>query len=109
MRKTLIYFLVFFLIAPLFPVIEASAASEPVMRVKLRNYLGNQKQITVVANGEFKTSDGAITLRSGEEHKIAVNGSSLNLYKGTTLIKQFNTSFSIVPVSGGDILNINNF
>lgn len=79
--------------------IQSNAASSPLISVKLSNYLGDRKEITLGVSGEYVVSED-LSLKSGT-YTIRLQEGSLILYNGSTLIKNFGTSFTAEPLVYG--------
>lgn len=109
MKKLVYFVIVFILFFASLPVYKASAsdAQDRQIKVKLKQYLGIKTSITLIANGDYKTADGTILLKSGEEAKVQVESSQLVLYKGSKAVGKYGT-LSITPTSQASILSINN-
>ena len=65
------------------------------MKVKLKNYLGNQTQLTLKAEGDYVTPDREVLLEDGIEYQLKLESSQLKLYQGSTLIGNMIHSKSI--------------
>ncbi|WP_066172843.1 SpoIID/LytB domain-containing protein [Bacillus marinisedimentorum] len=107
MKQKIIYiFLAAILIVPMFTAPNASAADHEVA-VKLVNYLGNKKSITLkVVKGEYKVvEDSTITLASGKTYYVKQVNGKLELYEGSSRLKTFSSSVNIEPVTYG----VNNY
>ncbi|MGE7121286.1 SpoIID/LytB domain-containing protein [Peribacillus sp. NPDC046944] len=98
----------FFIIFSTFPAYEAVAAEGSTeMKVKLRNYLGNQTSVTVTATGDYLTSDGEPFIKSGEELTVKVETGRLVVYKNAKKMEAY-SSFTATPVKEDSLLTINN-
>lgn len=98
----------FFIIFSTFPAYEAVAAEGSTeMKVKLRNYLGNQTSVTVTATGDYLTSDGELFIKSGEELTVKVEAGKLAVYKNTKKLETY-VSFTATPVKEDSLFSINN-
>ncbi|MFJ7745059.1 SpoIID/LytB domain-containing protein [Peribacillus sp. NPDC097295] len=99
--------LAFFIIFSTFPAYEAVAAEESTeMKVKLKNFLGNQTSVTISATGDYQTS-GEVFIKSGEELTVKVEAGSLAVYKNTKKLETF-ASFTATPVKEDSLFSINN-
>ena len=76
------------------------------MKVKLKNYLGNQTQLTLKAQGDYVTKDREVLLKNGIEYQLQLESGQLKLYQGSTLIGTFDT-FTIHPDKSSNLLSIN--
>ncbi|MFJ7848273.1 SpoIID/LytB domain-containing protein [Peribacillus sp. NPDC097224] len=98
----------FFILFTAFPAHEAAAAEKSTeMKVKLKNYLGNQTTVTIMATGDYQMPDGKDFIKSGEELTVKVESGKLAIYK---LAKKIGTydSFTVMPVNEASLLNVNN-
>lgn len=85
----------------LIPLEKAKANSDMnEISVMLRNYLGNQTEVTVTIRGEYKIAGESITLTEGNTYNVKVNGSQLDLYNGSTKVKTF-TRFTALSTNYG--------
>ncbi|WP_400243436.1 SpoIID/LytB domain-containing protein [Niallia sp. JL1B1071] len=109
MKKTLSFLLSLLLVISILPVYEQRAyasASEPLVHVMLKNYLGNKTQISITPSGTYKTEDGKITLNNTTTYTLKLEQSKLKLYKGSTTILE-SGSFTLTPSNPDDYLMIN--
>ena len=99
---------VIFSILPTYEVGAAAAEVEqvPLMKVKLKNYLGNQSSITLKSNGKYQLADGSTFMESDEEIQVKVESGELIVYKGSDEVGTYDT-FSISPVDSESLLYIN--
>ena len=98
----------FFIIFSTYPANEAVAAEGSTeMKVKLKNFLGNQTTVTISATGDYLTSDGEVLIQSGEELKVKVEDGKLAVYKNTMKLETY-SSFTATPVKEDSQLSINN-
>lgn len=106
LAKTFLSCFVFVLCFTISSSLDVNASSEPVMKVKLRNYLGNQTQIMLEPKGNFTSSDHKIMLKDGQEYKLQLENKKLVLYQGTSKIGYFD-SLTVYHPSESGILYIN--
>ncbi|MGE7603925.1 SpoIID/LytB domain-containing protein [Peribacillus sp. NPDC097675] len=107
MRSLKYMCLAFFIVFTTFPAYEAAAAEESTeMKVKLKNYLGNQNTVTVMATGDYQLSDGKTIIKSGEELTIKVESGKLAVYENGKQVDTF-VSFTARPVKEGSLFSIN--
>jgi stage II sporulation protein D len=85
----------------------AEAQSEPIVKVKLVNFLGNKAEITIKPNGDYKTSDQNILLKSGSTYVLKLENEKIALYKDNNLLNSFD-SFSCIPYHSSSQLSLNN-
>lgn len=100
MRKTILGFLLLLLLFPLTVSPEtASANSEnPIVSVKLNNYLGLQKSVQVNINGKYIVEgDTNTNLLSNQNFNVRIENGTLALYKDNSLVKNYGSSFTITP------------
>ncbi|PAE44484.1 SpoIID/LytB domain-containing protein [Bacillus sp. 7884-1] len=104
MKKTILGFLLLLLLFPLTVSPEtASANSEnPIVSVKLNNYLGLQKSVQVNINGKYIVEGDANTnLLSNQNFNVRIENGTLALYKDNSLVKNYGSSFTITPEQYG--------
>lgn len=107
MKKQLVIFMIFALILSLFPYHHGQAlATEPIVKVKLVNYLGNKSEITIKPNGDYLTNDSNIVLKTGEAYVLKLVNGKLSLFQNGSLLNSYNT-FSAQPVQPRTALSIN--
>lgn len=110
MKKFLRIFLAFLLIVslfPMFPVVPTIAAMEPIVNVKLVNYLGNKTEISIIPNGNYQIENTNIVLENKTQYKLKIEGSKIKVYKNNSVLGQFE-SIKITPLSPNNSLSINN-
>ncbi|WP_409295998.1 SpoIID/LytB domain-containing protein [Peribacillus sp. SCS-26] len=106
LHKFLFLVLVFVLVVSTLPILSAKAASaEPVMHVKLKNYLGNKTSISVVPEVSYSTNIG-VKLNANDTYTVKASGGSIILLKGTTELGR-STSIEAVPGTGKGPISIN--
>ncbi|WP_453993406.1 SpoIID/LytB domain-containing protein [Bacillus nitroreducens] len=72
--------------------------NEPIT-VKLKNFIKNQKEVKVNVSGTYQLQDNnKITLTSGENYTVKMDGGKLTLSKGNQNLVRNANSFSITPV-----------
>lgn len=99
--------LVLLLACVLVPLPKAEAAGEPIVKVKLKNYLKDQTEILLTPTGDYKTNDTNVVLKSGQTYKLKVYKTSLRLYQGKTRLASV-SSFTATPAKKTNTLSINN-
>ncbi|MGD6967753.1 SpoIID/LytB domain-containing protein [Rossellomorea vietnamensis] len=104
MKKKLTFLLVFLLVFTAFsPLITGVGHAEDEVKVKLRNKLGNTKNITLKITGEyFIKEDQNIKLNSSNSYSVKLESGSLNLYRNNSKLKSYGTSFTIGPKAYGE-------
>ncbi|MFK9093647.1 SpoIID/LytB domain-containing protein [Bacillus salipaludis] len=108
MKKIMLFALVFTLLLSLLPYDYGYAQqTEPIVKVKLINFLGNKTEITLKPNGDYVTSDQNITLKSGNAYLIKLENGKLSLYNDGILVNSFD-AFSIKAVQANGQISINN-
>lgn len=88
------------LISQQFATKASAEVNNEVVNVKLQNYLGNKSSISVEVNGKYIVDSDRQAI-SGSGYTIKVEYGVLNLYKGTTFIKSYGSTFSMHPVKYG--------
>ncbi|MDQ0242940.1 SpoIID/LytB domain protein [Bacillus fengqiuensis] len=84
LRVGVLLALVLVLILSLIPGIPAKAAEEPIIRVKLKNYLGNRSEITVRPEVLYTTSLSNLKLEANQTYTLKVSSGSVIVLKGST-------------------------
>ncbi|MGS2778672.1 SpoIID/LytB domain-containing protein [Robertmurraya sp. GLU-23] len=108
MKKYLLLLLIFAMIISLFPYNNVQAlTSEPIVKVKLVNYLGNKSEITIKPNGDYITNDSNVVLKTGETYVLKLVNGKLSLYQNGSLLNSYDT-FSAQAVQPRTALSINN-
>ncbi|MQR94795.1 SpoIID/LytB domain-containing protein [Fictibacillus phosphorivorans] len=102
MKKFVVLFFVLMglLISPHLATNASAEVNNEIVNVKLQNYLGNKSSISVEVNGKYIVDSDRRTI-SGSGYTIKVESGMLNLYKGTTFIKSYGSTFSVHPVKYG--------
>lgn len=95
----------FFSTTPVFPV--QAAETEPLVQVKLVNYLGNPSSLSFVPTGDYFTSDYSLFLQSGVTYTFKQENGQLALYQGTQRLVVAD-ELSLNPFRESDRLAINN-
>lgn len=109
-KKTLSLLLSLVLLLSFLPVFEHSiyaSVAEPLVHVKLKNYLGNKTVISLTSSGTYKTGDGKVSINSNTEYMVKLEQSKLKLYQGSQLLSE-STSFTLAPSDPNSYLTINN-
>lgn len=108
MKKALLSLLFLTISMLLLPIQKSNAQEvEPIVKVKLVNYLGDKKEITLKPNGNYLTSDGNIVLKANESYTLKQVSGKLSLYKEGLLLGTYQT-FSAMPSFTTSQLSINN-
>ncbi|SOC23525.1 SpoIID/LytB domain protein [Ureibacillus xyleni] len=108
MKKALLLLVVLAMCLSLLPISQSNAQeSEPIVKVKLVNYLGNKTEISLKPNGDYLTSDENVVLKANETYTLKQVSGKLSLYKNGTLLGSYQT-FSVKPNSPTSQLSINN-
>ncbi|MGP3560274.1 SpoIID/LytB domain-containing protein [Geobacillus sp. BK01] len=85
---------------------RAEAAAEPVVNVKLVNYLGNQSELTVKPTDTYSLSGTGMALAPNTSYRVKATAAGLALYEGTTLIGEF-PQLHLAPSKPNAVLSIN--
>lgn len=98
MKRLFTYGLILSIIFSQFPFkSEVSAAEmEPLISVKLVNYLGNKNEVTVKSSDSYVVKNSSIRLQPNTEYKIKIASSGVALYLGSELLENF-TSIDLTP------------
>ncbi|MEH7416821.1 SpoIID/LytB domain-containing protein [Neobacillus drentensis] len=74
----------------------AFANEDPMISVKLKNYIGSQTQLTVKVKGEYTISGSDFSLLEGKTYTVKAENNALTLYENGILKSTF-TSLTMVP------------
>jgi SpoIID/LytB domain protein len=88
------------LISPNLTTNASAEAFNEVVNVKLHNYLGNKTSISLDVEGKYIVDNDRRVL-TGTGISIKAESGALKLYKGTTLVKSYGSTFSIHPEQYG--------
>jgi stage II sporulation protein D len=81
--------------------------SEPIVKVKLVNFLGNKSEITIKPTGDYISNEPSVVLHGGETYVLKIENGKLALSKlGNTLY--INETFSLTPTVSNSQLSVNN-
>jgi SpoIID/LytB domain protein len=80
---------------------------EPIVKVKLVNYLGNKTEITLKPNGDYVTNDANVVLQAGSTYVLKQVNGKLSLYQNGILLNTYET-FSALPIQSRTQISINN-
>ncbi|TYR81286.1 SpoIID/LytB domain-containing protein [Priestia megaterium] len=69
----------------------ATEPTEPVMKVKLVNYLKNQTEITVKTAVDADTSDDQVTFKGNQTYHLKVEQGKLSVYEGSTKLNSYDS------------------
>lgn len=105
-RKGLLLGLVLMLILPFIPSLPAKAAGEPVLQVKLRNYLGNTKEIKLYPEAEYSTSLAGVKLQANQSYTLKISGTNIVIMKGTSEVGKA-AELEVKPAASDGPLSIN--
>lgn len=89
------------------PGLKTEAGYEPVIQVKLVNYLGNKTEISLKPSGSYTTSDGNVSLKSNVLYTLKSENGRIVLYEDKRRLKEFE-SFEVKPSAAENTLAINN-
>ncbi|MFF2445871.1 SpoIID/LytB domain-containing protein [Neobacillus sp. NPDC058068] len=108
MRKILLTVVAFALLISFLPAGRGFALQpEPLVKVKLINFLGNKTEISLEPNGDYLTNDPNVNLQSGSTYLLRQVNGKLSLYKDGSFLNSFET-FSVQPQKPNSQLSINN-
>ncbi|HWO98124.1 MAG TPA: SpoIID/LytB domain-containing protein [Bacillus sp. (in: firmicutes)] len=94
------------LILSLIPGTPAKAAEEPIIRVKLKNYLGNRSEITVRPEVLYTTNLSNLKLEANQTYTLKVSSGSIIVLKGSTEVGRA-SQVEVKPEKGKGPLSIN--
>lgn len=84
----------------------AAAGTEPLVSVKLENYLGNKSSITIHPSALYRVKDENVTLQANRDYEVKVAGANVALYQGAEKLGEF-PSFEVTPSTYDAKLTIN--
>ncbi|TKC17000.1 SpoIID/LytB domain-containing protein [Robertmurraya kyonggiensis] len=114
MKKPLLFFVLMAVFVQLCFVqlnAKASGGENPIVSVKLVNYLGNQGDLSIKVTGKYIVNgDSNFALLSNQNFYVRYQNGSLNLYQDNVLIQTLGSSFTISPEQYGtaNYVSINN-
>ena len=100
-------FLAFLLLFNMLITAVSAETTEPKIKVKLVNYLGNKTELTIKPTGNYMVEKTSIRLTSGKSYLLKYDNNKIKLVDGTTLLYTANT-VNLVPSKETDYLSINN-
>ncbi|TCP20877.1 SpoIID/LytB domain protein [Scopulibacillus darangshiensis] len=106
MKRKLSILFAMILLFSILPAYQSHAASEPMVKVKLVNFLGNQSHITLEPQDTYSIKGKPETLHKGKSYILKVEGRKLSLYEDKKRIGSFKT-LSVSPKKGSSRLSVN--
>lgn len=106
LKKVMLIFTSLLLLLTILPMAPTLAAAEPVVKVKLKNYLGSHNAISIKVNHNYTTNFTGINLAPGQDYQVKVENGSLSLYSGITLLGSASV-ISASSTSSGSTLYVN--
>jgi len=107
----LVFLWVFTLILPTTHEVKAADIEPAIIRVQLRNYIGDKQQLAVSINqGSYSVAGSPLlVLVPKHNYTVKIEAGALKLYDDSTLIGSFGSSFELVPKRYGtdNIIAIN--
>lgn len=101
-----IFFAVIVMLIALNVVNKAEAAeTEPLISVKLSNYLGNKSSITIQPSEIYRIKGTNLILSAKKDYEVKVTSSDIAIYKGTEKLGEF-PSFEVTPSTYDATLSI---
>lgn len=86
---------------------HAEAAAEPVVNVKLVNYLGNQSEVMIEPTDTYSLSGTGIILKANVAYRVKTTAGGLALHEGTKLLGEF-SQLRLIPTKPNAVLLVNN-
>ncbi|MEC1068743.1 SpoIID/LytB domain-containing protein [Priestia megaterium] len=83
-----------------------AAGTEPLVSVKLENYLGSKSSITIHPSALYRVKDENVTLQANRDYEVKVAGANVALYQGAEKLGEF-PSFEVTPSTYDAKLTIN--
>lgn len=102
----MLWALVMVLTLAFLPGVPVKAAEEPVIRVKLKNYLGNKSQITIIPDVTYTTNLANKKLEANQTYTLKVSGSNIVVLKGSNEVGKA-SQVEAKPMKGNGPLSIN--
>lgn len=106
LRVGMVLALVLVLILSLIPGTPAKAAEEPIIRVKLKNYLGNRSEIIVRPEVLYTTNLSNLKLEANQTYTLKVSNGNIIVLKGSTEVGRV-SQMEVKPEKGKGPLSIN--
>lgn len=108
MKKLLTFSLILSIIFSQFPFDSEVNATEmePLISVKLVNYVGNKNEVTVKSSDSYAVKNSSIRLQPNTEYKIKIAADGVALYLGDELLEN-RTSLDLTPYQYESPLLIN--
>lgn len=101
-----IFFAVIVMLIALNIVNKAEAAeTEPLISVKLSNYLGSKSSITIQPSEIYRIKDTNLTLSAKKDYEVKVTSNGVAIYKGTEKLGEF-SRFEVTPSTYSATLSI---
>lgn len=101
-----IFFAVIVMLIALNIVNKAEAAeTEPLISVKLSNYLGSKSSITIQPSEIYRIKDTNLTLSAKKDYEVKVTSNGVAIYKGTEKLGEF-PRFEVTPSTYSATLSI---
>jgi peptidoglycan hydrolase-like amidase len=101
-KKLFIFFAALFVFVGILPS-SKEAATEPLVQVKLRNYLGNQTSVTLKMAGSYYLNNSIV---SNKTYTVKVENGAISIYDGAVKIASA-SDVNITPVNSIDHAFIN--
>lgn len=102
----MLWALVMVLTLAFLPGVPVKAAEEPVIRVKLKNYLGNKSEITIIPDVTYTTNLSNKKLEANQTYTLKVSGSNIVVLKGSNEVGKA-SQVEAKPMKGNGPLSIN--
>lgn len=67
----------------------AKANENPSISIKLKNYIGNQNQLSISVKGKYTISNSSISLQEGKTYTVKVENNALSLYENGLFLSKF--------------------
>ncbi|WP_155889952.1 SpoIID/LytB domain-containing protein [Peribacillus kribbensis] len=107
MRKFMLLGFVFIIVMSLVPAFSVNASSEePRVQVKLKNYLGNKSQITVVPDIAYSTNIKGVTLLPKVNYSLEVTSEGIRILENSKEIGR-GIQIDVKPITEKGPLSIN--
>jgi stage II sporulation protein D len=88
--------------------VSATEAPEPVISVKLTNaqYVGSKSALTLLPETSYSTNLPNVTLEANQTYSVKINGTNVDLMKGSTLLGSA-AKIEITPQKGKGPISVN--
>jgi hypothetical protein len=105
-RNGIWMFVTLILMLSLLPEMPVKAAADPIIKVKLKGYLGNKSEITVEPEVTYTTNLANVKLESNKKYTLRVSGTDIVVLTDSKKIGKA-SEIEVQPETGNGPLSIN--